>query len=111
MRTSPERAPWASDASTPASAYAPRSATRPFKPMQPERAQGDPVGGDDPLTADPQQRCCRDRRGECGCGAHGERRAQLTIETALRQPDELEPRGAADDRQTRLPRQPRRGFG
>src|SRR4051794_32477866 len=111
MRTSPESAPCASDASTPASAYAPRSATRPFKPMQAtqsERTEHDAVRGGGPVMTDAKQRRGRQRRRERGDRTGGERRAQLTVEAALPQPDELEHGRPADDRQPGAPRQPRR---
>src|SRR3954470_24424806 len=101
IRTSPESAPCASDASTPASAYAPRSATRPFKPMQAtqrECAERDPVRSGGPGTTDAQKRRGRERGGERGQRTGSERCAQLTVEPALPQPDELEHGGAADDR-------------
>src|SRR4051812_9206305 len=101
MRTSPESAPWASDASAPASAYAPRSATRPFKPMeatQSGRAEEHAVRGRQPLPAYPQQRSGRERRGKRGSGARDERNAQLRGKPTLAQPNELERSRSADDR-------------
>src|SRR5215217_3815144 len=109
MRTRPDSAPCASEASTPASAYAPRSVTRPFKPMEPtqsERAEGDPVRRGKPVPADPEQRAGDERGGERSGSPGGKGRTQLGRKAMLADPDELEQRRPTDDRQPRPPRDP-----
>src|SRR4051812_20588263 len=75
--------------------------------MESERAQGHPVGGDDTLTTDTQQRRGNERRRERSGRAGGERRLQLPVQAALTESHELEQSRAADNRQPSAPGEPR----